>query len=135
MLNPKKVNLLYKKFAEENNISESDLVDIVSFYWQQVRKAMESLSEPNISIENFGTFKVKPKALKAAMYKYDNFVTNVNPKDFRKYPYYKVAIDKIEKLKVLSEAVQKENVRKKQKIDQRYGQNTDSNLEGKGEDS
>lgn len=135
MLNPKKVNLLYKKVSEEHGISESDLIDIVSFYWQQVRKSMESLSEPNISIENFGTFSVKPKALRAAMYKYENFITGVNAKDFRKYPYYKIALDKLEKLKVLSNAVQEENLRKKEKIDYRYGKKTNSDMERERKDS
>lgn len=135
MLNPKKVNLLYKEAAEKLNIPESDLTDIVSFYWQQVRKSMEGLSEPNIQVENFGTFTVKPRALKAAMYKYENFIASVNAKDFRKYPYYKIAVDKLEKFKVLSNAIQKENLRKKDKIDQRYGKNTNTDMEGQGENS
>ncbi len=65
MLNPKKISSLYSQVAEELNIPESDLTDIVSFYWSQVRKSMEGLNDANINVENFGTFTVKPKALRA----------------------------------------------------------------------
>jgi len=123
MLNPKKISSLYSTASEELNIPESDLTDIVSFYWSQVRKAMEGLNDANINVENFGMFTVKPKALRAEMYKCEKFINNVNPKDFTRYPYYKVAKEKLERFNVISAKILEENLRKKSKIDQRYGNN------------
>jgi nucleoid DNA-binding protein len=123
MLNPKKISSLYSTASEQLNIPESDLTDIVSFYWSQVRKAMEGLNDANINVENFGVFTVKPKALRAEMYKCEKFINNVNPKDFTRYPYYKVAKEKLERFNVISAKILEENLRKKSKIDQRYGNN------------
>jgi len=123
MLNPKKISSLYKSVSEEIDVSESDLTDIVSFYWSQVRKAMEGLNDANINVENFGTFTVKPKALRAEMYKCEKFINSVNPKDFTRYPYYKVAKEKLERFNIMSAKILEENLRKKSKIDKRYGKN------------
>jgi nucleoid DNA-binding protein len=123
MLNPKKISSLHNSAANHLNIPESDLTDIVSFYWSQVRKAMEGLNDFNINVESFGVFTVKPKALRAEMYKCEKFINNVNPKDFTRYPYYKVAKEKLEKFNVMSAKILEENLRKKSKIDQRYGNN------------
>jgi nucleoid DNA-binding protein len=123
MLNPKKISSLYKSVSEELSIPESDLTDIVSFYWSQVRKAMEGLNDANINVENFGTFTVKPKALRAEMYKCEKFINSVNPKDFTRYPYYKVAKEKLERFNVISAKILEENLRRKSKIDERYGNN------------
>lgn len=123
MLNPKKISSLYNSASEELNIPESDLTDIVSFYWSHVRKAMEGLNDANINVESFGMFTVKPKALRAEMYKCEKFINSVNPKDFTRYPYYKVAKEKLERFNVMSAKILEENLRKKSKIDQRYGNN------------
>jgi nucleoid DNA-binding protein len=123
MLNPKKISSLHSSASNHLNIPESDLTDIVSFYWSQVRKAMEGLNDFNINVESFGVFTVKPKALRAEMYKCEKFINNVNPKDFTRYPYYKVAKEKLEKFNVMSAKILEENLRKKSKIDQRYGNN------------
>jgi nucleoid DNA-binding protein len=134
MLNPKKIAVLYKSVAEELGIPESDLTDIVSFYWSQVRKSMESLDDANIFAESFGTFHVKPKALRAEMYKCEKYINSINPKDFSRYPYYKVAKEKLEKYEIMSKKILEENLRKKQKIDERYG-NTTGSMEEKGENT
>lgn len=131
MLNPKKIAILYKSVSEELGIPESDLTDIISFYWSQVRKSMENLNDPNIFVESFGTFHVKPKSLRAEMYKCEEFINGINSKDFSRYPYYKVAKEKLEKYNFISQKILEENIRKKQKIDERYG-NTTGGLEEKG---
>jgi nucleoid DNA-binding protein len=123
MLNPKKISSLYSSASEQLNVPESDLTDIVSFYWSQVRKAMEGLNDANINVESFGMFTVKPKALRAEMYKCEKFINSIDPKDFTRYPYYKVAKGKLERFNVMSAKILEENLRKKSKIDQRYGNN------------
>lgn len=123
MLNPKKISSLYSKASGELDLPESDITDIVSFYWSQVRKSMEGLNDANINVENFGVFTVKPKALRAEMYKCEKFINSVNPKDFTRYPYYKVAKEKLERFNIMSAKILEENLRKKSKIDQRYGNN------------
>ena len=62
-MKPKKPNKIYAEVAEELNIPEAMVNDIVSFYWSQVRRTMESLEDPYIDVDNLGMLYVKPKSL------------------------------------------------------------------------
>jgi nucleoid DNA-binding protein len=130
-LNPKKINDLYAEVANELGISDSDLEDIISFYWSRVRKELEKLQEPNIYVDGFGTFYIKPKSLKSEMLKYESFLKSINSKEFTRYPYYKIAKEKLDRLQIISDKVYQEHLRQKQKIDQRYGNTTGSMEEEK----
>lgn len=125
-MNPKKINDLYSEVAKELGISESDINDIVSFYWSRVRKELEKLEEPNVFVDGFGTFYVKPKSLKSEMLKYEIFLKSIDAKEFTRYPYYRIAKEKLERLQVISDKVYQEHLRQKEKIDKRYGNNTGS---------
>jgi len=136
MLNPKKHNDFYKMVAEQLGIPESEVLDIVSSYWGAVRKKMESLEEPYILLEGLGTFYVKTKSLKQQIIKYDLYVRQHNPKDFKKYPFYKVSVEKLEKLNSLFEKVITERDRKSQHIKHRKdGTKPNRDMETPGTDS
>jgi hypothetical protein len=42
MLLPKKPTEFYKKTAEENNVSEELVADLISFYWKEIRRVMSN---------------------------------------------------------------------------------------------
>lgn len=125
-MNPKKINDLYSEVAKDLGISENDLGDVMSFYWLHIRKELENLKEPNVYVEGLGTFYVKPKSLKSEMLKYEMFLKSINSKEFTRYPYYKIAKEKLDRLQIISDKILEENLRQKAKIDKRYGNNTGS---------
>lgn len=125
-MKPKKISDLYSEMATELGISESDMGDIISFYWSRVRKELEKLEDPNVYVDGFGTFYVKPKSLKSEMLKYEMFLKSINSKEFTRYPYYKIAKEKLARLQVISDKVYEEHLRQKAKIDKRYGNTTGS---------
>lgn len=136
MLNPKKHSDFYRKVAEQLGIPESEVLDIVSFYWRAVRKKMESLEEPYILVEGLGTFYVKTKSLKQQIIKNELYVRQHNPKDFKKYPFYKVSVEKLEKLNSLFSKVITERDRKSQHIKHRKnGTKPTGSVETPGTDS
>ena len=56
---PKKSSILYKPVAEELNISETLVEDLISFYYKEVRFHLSSLSHPRINVDGLGHFVVK----------------------------------------------------------------------------
>ena len=56
---PKKYNILYKPVAEELNISETLVEDVISFYYKEVRFHLSSLSHPRINVDGLGQFVAK----------------------------------------------------------------------------
>jgi len=58
-MTPKKSSILYKPVAEELNISETLVEDLISFYYKEVRFHLSSLSHPRINVDGLGHFVVK----------------------------------------------------------------------------
>ena len=59
MLNPKKAKLYISDVAKELEIPESLVGDVVSYYWQEVRKNLSSLSHSRVHVTNLGDFTIK----------------------------------------------------------------------------
>jgi hypothetical protein len=45
--------------AEQLNLSEELVADVVNFYWQEIRKSLSSLSHSRIHVTNLGDFVTK----------------------------------------------------------------------------
>lgn len=58
-MTPKKSSILYKPVAEELNISETLVEDLISFYYKKVRFHLSSLSHPRINVDGLGHFVAK----------------------------------------------------------------------------
>jgi nucleoid DNA-binding protein len=135
MLNPKKANDIHKELADQLGIPESEVSDIVSFYWSSLRKKMENLNDAYILIENFGTFYVRLKNLQQEIEKNQIYLKGINPKNYDRYPLYKVASERLNKFGGLKEQILKEMIKKKELREKRYGQNTTGGLETERKDS
>jgi hypothetical protein len=59
LLNPKKAKLYISDVAKELEIPESLVGDVVSYYWQEVRKNLSSLSHSRVHVTNLGDFTIK----------------------------------------------------------------------------
>jgi nucleoid DNA-binding protein len=88
MLNPKKSNFLIKELAEELNLPESQISDVVSYYWSNIRKLMEAGEEPKIDVESLGVFYVKVKSLDKEIQKHEDYSKIINPTNLNRYNYY-----------------------------------------------
>ena len=59
MLRPKKAKEFIPQVANELSISEKTVEDIVTFYWQEIRKNLGTLKHPRLHITNLGDFTIK----------------------------------------------------------------------------
>jgi len=120
-LKPKKIVDTYSVISSQFNISEEQVDEIVSYYWRQLRKMIENLEEPYITIDGFGTFAIKHRALACQIVKSNEVLKALNPKDYKRYGYYKSLKEEIEKLNAVDKKVGKECERKRLKLIERYG--------------
>ena len=69
-MTPKKSSILYKPVAEELNISETLVEDLISFYYKEVRFHLSSLSHPRINVDGLGHFVAKTGLVRKSIPKY-----------------------------------------------------------------
>lgn len=58
-MQPKKAKQLIATTGEMLNIPEKTIEDVVSYYWQEVRKSLSGLKHQRIHLTNLGDFYVK----------------------------------------------------------------------------
>jgi nucleoid DNA-binding protein len=103
MLNPKKPNQLIKEVSEELNLPQSQVDDIVSFYWAAIRKYMEAGEEPLLDVENLGLFYVKRTSLNKQIQKNEEYLKFLNPANISRFNFYIETQKKLKRFKALTE--------------------------------
>ncbi len=131
-MNPKKSKYIVKKVAKDLSVPEELVEDLYSFYWETVRKHISQIDETSISIENFGTFELKPVSLDKTISKYQNHINKFDRTSFRSFPLYEKMQARLQILEKAREAYKKEKTTKKEFKD---GKNIIRNMEGEGKDS
>ena len=58
-MRPKKAKQLLPEVAEQVDLPEQAVKDIIDFYWQEVRKSLSSLKHSRVHITNLGDFTIK----------------------------------------------------------------------------
>tara|TARA_R110000868_G_scaffold232234_1_gene485747 strand:+ start:614 stop:1018 length:405 start_codon:yes stop_codon:yes gene_type:complete len=58
-LRPKKAKELIPHVASELNLSQNCVTEIITQYWQEIRKSLSSLKHQRIHITNLGDFTIK----------------------------------------------------------------------------
>jgi len=72
-LKPIKAKTLIPEVASENNLSEELVSAVITFYWQEVRKALSSLKHSRVHITNLGDFVIKHWKLNEKTIKLEKF--------------------------------------------------------------
>jgi hypothetical protein len=133
-LNPKKPKTLLENLHLDLDLDKSLVLDIVDFYWLNVRKSITQISYPRIGIENLGSFELKIKSLQNTIDKYQNALDKTDTSNFRKYSKYMAIKNRIEVLENSKSVILEEKQRKQQIKINRYG-NTPGSLEEERKDS
>ena len=133
-MNPKKPKTLLENLHLDLDLDKSLVLDIVDFYWLNVRKSITQISYPRIGIENLGSFELKIKSLQNTIDKYQNALDKTDTSNFRKYSKYMAIKNRIEVLENSKSVILEEKQRKQQIKINRYG-NTPGSLEEERKDS
>lgn len=113
-MNPKKPKEFIKPTAEELELKESIVDDVVSFYWNTVRKVLSNLESPSVSVTNLGTFKVRYNKIEKLKQKYENYLSNLNYEEmtFNQHTILNISKAKIASLDLIKSKMEEERQRK-----------------------
>jgi len=141
MLLPKKANEFYKQTAEECEVSEKLVEDLISFYWKEIRRIMVNCEATNVIVAGLGTFKSKPWKIKEILEKHQNILNKyqVSVEAGEKISFYKFSIlkdvqENMNKILALEKLIENDNLKQKSVKQKRYAQKTKNNLEEPGSD-
>ena len=109
---PKKSNILYKPVAEELNISETLVEDLISFYYKEVRFHLSNLSHPRINVDGLGHFVAKSFFIEKTIPRLTNKLMIHDTSTFNAYFSKKQSELKLESLIALKLKIDEEADRK-----------------------
>jgi nucleoid DNA-binding protein len=95
---PKKPQVIIKQVAEDLNLSESLVDDLISFYYKEVRKNLSSLEHPKVNLVGLGDFIILKRSVDRLTTKFINLSKEYNTDTFKNYHNLKVAESKLERL-------------------------------------
>jgi 4-alpha-glucanotransferase len=109
---PKKSNKLYKEVAEDLEVSETLVGELVEFYYNEIRQLLSNLVCPRINVEGLGQFVIKPKLVRNAIPRYTKSLENHDTSTFAAY-YNKKGIEtKLELLILLEQKITEQELKK-----------------------
>jgi nucleoid DNA-binding protein len=111
---PKKANKLYSVVAEDLNVSQTLVEDVVEFYYKEVRKNLSELSEPRINIDGLGHFVAKHGTIIKTIERFQKSLVDHDVSTFKAYHSKKGMEVKLEKLIELEKKLSQQADRKKE---------------------
>lgn len=123
---PKKPQKIIKQVAEEFDLPQSTIDDIVSYYYKEVRKALSSLEHLKVNVKGLGDFIVLKNSVNRLSNKYNALSKQYNTDTFKNYHNLKLVESKLERLNSISKKITVYLETKKQFKDVR---NTKRNME------
>ena len=119
---PKKPQEIIKQVAEETDLPQAMVDDIISFYYKELRKNLSSLEHIRLNLPGLGHFLIRATIVKKLAHKYNVQIEKYSTDTFTNYHNRKSAEHKIERL---SHAVEKINEFRKQKKEFKDGRKTE----------
>jgi len=111
---PKKANELYKSVAEDLNIEESLVEDLVDFMYKNLRKNLSNLTHPRINLDGLGQFVVKTKAVNKSIERITTNLLNHDTYTFSAYFNKKTLESKLASLIKLEAEIKQQKLKKDQ---------------------
>ena len=136
-MNPKKPKTFIKPTAESLGASETLVDDVVSFFWNAVRKELSSMESPSVSVANIGTFKVRYGRIEQLQKKYTTTLEkmSMDKMTFDKHTVQNIAKEKLDKLAKLKELMEEEYKRKQEVKQKREEYVQNKSVEEQGSDT
>lgn len=117
---PKSHKTFIKPVSEKLELKEDLINDVVGFYYGEVRKLLNEMQYPNITLKGLGTFKVKTKNLNKLIQKLDAQSGYLeNPINFNQMSAKKGIEAKLNAAKKLQVLVEEEKERKNKIYEER----------------
>ena len=111
-MQPKKAKEYIPQVASELSISEKIVEDIVTFYWQEVRKNLSALKHPRLHITNLGDFTIKHWKIDDKILMLEQWEENNRQKGMQQMTARFKTAESLFELKNLKKIMQEEGQRK-----------------------
>lgn len=131
-MNPRKSSKLYKTVAEDLNINESLVENLIELYYKEVRQTMSSLDHARLNVTGLGHFFVKHQKVKKDIVSITHILKSHDVSTFRAYFNKKTYEETLAKLIILDKELTEE---KELKLKHRDESSTKSNLGEQDTDS
>ena len=117
---PVKPKILFKQIAEEDDINQQLIDDVVTHYYRTIRVLLSELKYTRINIDGIGQFVVKPKAVQKLIDKYNRNLANLDGYSLTSY-HNKIRLEtRLEELNNISLLIQQEKDSKEQFKNTKY---------------
>jgi len=126
---PKKPKLLYKQLAEETNLNETLIDNLITFYYKEVRSEMSALNHTKIYIDGLGQFIVKSKTVDNLILKYERIIAKADNYSFSSYHNKIRLTTRLEELNAIKLKLQKDKNKKQTFLKDKHEKKVGNNLE------
>jgi nucleoid DNA-binding protein len=126
---PKKPKLLYKQLAEETNLNETLIDNLITFYYKEVRSEMSALNHTKIYIDGLGQFIVKSRTVDNLILKYERIIAKADNYSFSSYHNKIRLTTRLEELNAVKLKLQEDKSKRQNFLIEKNGRKTNSNLE------
>lgn len=131
---PKKAKEFKKSVAEDLNLSEELVEDVLDFYWEKIRKMITTIDENSIEILNIGTFKLKTWKLDETIEMYKAIIKRLEG-SFGKYAVKREYEQRLEKLEKARDRASEEKGRLTKIKEERNAEKNKDNMEEQTSDN
>lgn len=111
-MQPKKAKEYIPQVANELSISEKIVEDIVTFYWQEVRKNLGALKHPRLHITNLGDFTIKHWKIDEKIRMLEKWEENNKQKGMQQMTARFKTAENLFNLKTIKKTIEEEGQRK-----------------------
>ena len=111
-MRPKKAKEFIPNVAEELNLSEDVVKDVVDYYWRAVRKSLSSLDHSRLHLTNLGDFTIKHWKIDEKIEMLEKWEENNKQKGLQQITARFKTAETLYDLKKLKKMVEEENQRK-----------------------
>tara|TARA_R100001530_G_scaffold136374_2_gene116826 strand:+ start:3076 stop:3462 length:387 start_codon:yes stop_codon:yes gene_type:complete len=112
-LNPKSYKEFFKTIAEECEVHEDLVEELIRFFYNEIRKNLEELEYTRILLPNLGTFTLRKGRLDRAIKRHKDMLGNIEKTTYVGYGNHLPVKDKLNKMEKAKIRIEEEITNKK----------------------
>ena len=113
-MKPKNHKSFFEEVAKEIGVHKDVVDDMVTFYYNKVRKNLSNLTDTHINIASLGTFILRKKRLEKSIKRNKDIIGNLQKMTYKGYDKYVPVKNKLKQMENALEILNKKIKSKKQ---------------------
>jgi hypothetical protein len=126
---PKKPKNLIKQLAEDNDLNETLVDNLITFYYKEVRKEISSLNHIRINLDGLGQFVIKARTVDNLILKYQRIIAKANDYSYQSYHNKVRLTSRLEELNKIKFKLDEDKLRKETFLIEKNARKANNNLE------